>query len=64
MSTPEIVLFYLFFNDFIYFLNFFKRFYLFLEREGREKEKETNINVWLLFTSPNWGPGPQPRRVP
>ena len=29
---------------------FFKKFYLFLERrEGKEKEWERNINVWLLL---------------
>ena len=29
----------------------FKRLYLFLERgEGKEKERDRNINVWLLFT--------------
>ena len=46
---------------------FFKDFiYLFLERgEGREKERERNINVWLPLTCPhNWGPCPQPRHVP
>ena len=54
--------------------NFLKVFckdfiYLFLERrEGKEKEKERNINVWLPLT---WPPprnlfylGPQPRPVP
>ena len=38
---------------FIYFIYFFLRFiyYLFLERrEGREKERERNINVWLPLT--------------
>ena len=44
--------------------SFFK-IYLFLERgEGREKEKEGSINVWLLLTCPPWGPGPQPPHVP
>ena len=46
--------------------------YLFIERgEGREKERERNIAVWemywlvsCLLHNPNWGPGPQPRRVP
>ena len=38
--------------------------YLFLERaEGREKERERNIDVWLPLTWPPWGPGLQPRRV-
>ena len=41
------------------FLHFFKKnIYLFLERgEGREKEKERNINVWLPLMHPllgNW----------
>ena len=40
------ILFY-FFKDFIY---------LFLERwEGREKEREKNINVWLPLTCPSLG---------
>ena len=48
--------FYLFLKDFIY---------LFLERgEGREKERERNIDVWLPPTSPHWGAGLQPRPVP
>ena len=41
--------------------------YLFLDREGgREKDRERNINVWLLLTPPppHWGPGLQPRLVP
>ena len=49
-----------------FFLSFLKIFiYLFLERdEGREKEKERNINVWLPLMRPLLGPGPQPRHVP
>ena len=45
---------------------FLKGFYLLLERrEGREKERERNINAWLPFLHPlHWGPGPQPRHVP
>ena len=47
---------------------FFKKdfTYLFLDRgEGREKERERNINVWLpLMHTPYWGPGLQPRHVP
>ena len=45
---------------------FFLRFiYLFLDRgEGREKERERNIQLWLPLTRPYWGPGPQPRHVP
>ena len=36
---------------FLVFILFLKRFYLFLERgEGRKKEKERNINVWLPLT--------------
>ena len=45
---------------------FFKKdfIYLFLERaEGRETERERNINVWLPLSSFLWGPGPQPRHV-
>ena len=38
---------------------------VFLERmEGREKERERNIKVWLPVHGPYWGPGPQPRHVP
>ena len=34
----------------------FKRFYLFLERkEGKEKERERNINVWLPLARPPLG---------
>ena len=45
---------------------FLKRFfYLFLERgEGKEKERERNISVWLPLTCPHWGPDPQPRHMP
>ena len=43
----------------MYFLkveSFLKRFYLFLERgEGREKERERNINVWLPLMCPPTG---------
>ena len=39
-----------------YFLDFLKRFYLFLGRgEGREKERERNINVWLPLMCPPTG---------
>ena len=35
------------------FYQFKKVSYLFLEREeGRDKERERNINVWLLLTHP------------
>ena len=42
------------------FLGFFKDFtYLFLEREeGREKERERNINAWLPLTRPLLGTWP------
>ena len=39
--------------------NFFKRFYLFLERgKGREKERERNIYVWLPLACPLLGTWP------
>ena len=43
----------------------FKRFYLFIfrERGGREKERET-LMCGCLASTPYWGPGPQPRHVP
>ena len=42
------------------FSYFFKDFmYFFLERgEGREKERERNINVWLPLTWPTLGTWP------
>ena len=44
-----------FITDNLYFL-FFKRFYLFLERgEGKEKEGERNISVWLPLMHPLLG---------
>ena len=56
------------FKNLDYFPSFLKDFiYLALERgEGREKEREGNIDVWLPLTGPvpNWGPGPQPRGAP
>ena len=40
--------------------SFFKRFYLFLDRgEGREKERERNINVWLPLVHPQLGTWPK-----
>ena len=37
-------------------LVFFKDLYLFLDRgEGREKERERNINVWLPLVQPPTG---------
>ena len=46
-------------------ITFISFFYLFLEREeGREKERERDIIVWLSPSSTHaWGPGLQPRRV-
>ena len=39
-----------------YFLFYFLRFYLFLEsREGMEKERKRNINVWLPLAAPLTG---------
>ena len=48
------------------FANFLKRFYLFLERgEGKEKERERSINVWLpLAFPPTRDLAPEPRHVP
>ena len=45
---------------------FFKDFiYLFLETgEGREKERERNISVWLPLMHPQWGPGHNPGMCP
>ena len=46
---------------FSYFILFFLKYfiYLFLEREeGREKERERNINVWLPLTWPPLGTWP------
>ena len=44
---------------------FFPFIYLFLEREeGREIERERNIDVWFPLVHPLLGPGPQPRHVP
>ena len=60
LQTPKI-------NLFILILFLFKHFiHLFLERgEGREKESERTINVWLPFSrAPYWGLGLQPRHVP
>ena len=53
-----------FFVYFPYFIYLLLRT-LFLETgEGREAERERNINVWLLSRAPYWGPGPQLRHVP
>ena len=45
---------------------FFKDFiYLFLEKgEGRVKERERSINMWMPVTCSPLGAGPQPRHVP
>ena len=41
---------------YVRYQRFFKRFYLFLEGgEGREKERERNINVWLPLAHPLLG---------
>ena len=50
----------LFYISYISKYNFFKFFiYLFLERrEGREKDRERNINVWLPLTHPLQGTWP------
>ena len=50
------------------FILFFKRFYLFIFREGgregdREGEKHRSAASCLSHDR-NWGPGPQPRHVP
>ena len=42
----------------IFFDEFFKRFYLFLERGEKEKERERNISVWLPLTCPLVGTWP------
>ena len=52
-----------FFPKFLIFKRDF--IYLFLERrEGREKEMERNIDVWLPLARPLLGTWPQPRHVP
>ena len=50
----------LFIHSFIHSFLFFEDFiYSFLERgEGKEKERERNINVWLPLTCPLLGTGP------
>ncbi|KAF6099777.1 hypothetical protein HJG60_011514 [Phyllostomus discolor] len=43
----------------LFSLNFLKRFYLFLERkEGREKQRVRNFNVWLPLICPQLGTWP------
>ena len=42
--------------------NFFKK--ILFREQWKEKERERNINVWLLLVCPHWGPGPQPNHVP
>ena len=47
------------------FIDFFKRFYLFLGRqEGREKKRREASMCGCFSHAPDWGPGPQPRHVP
>ena len=50
----------------MFFVVFFKDFiYLFLDRgEGREKERERNIHVWLLSCAPNWDLARNPGMCP
>ena len=45
---------------------FFKKilFVYFQRGEGRAKEREKNIKVWLPLAHPLWAPGLQPRHVP
>ena len=46
-------------------ISFFKRFYLFIFREGKEERKrgrETSVCGCFSHAS-DWGPGPQPRHV-
>ena len=52
----------LFLNLVVYFL-FFKDFiYLFIDRgEGKEKERERNISVWLPLVRPVLGTWPAPQ---
>ena len=59
------IIFYFILLDLIFYFLFFKDFlHLFLEEKGREGERERNINVWLPFASPHWGPGPHLRHMP
>ena len=45
-------------NHFFLFFKVFKKLFIF--REGKEKERERNINVWLPLACPPLGPGPNP----
>ena len=48
-----------FYSFILFFFYFLKRCYLFLEKgEGREKERERNINVWLPLRCPQLGTWP------
>ena len=56
---------YLIFNFYPHLRTFFKKIYLFLERgEGRDKERERNIPVWLPLARPLLGTGPATQCVP
>ena len=46
-----------------FFFLFFFRKILFLEREGKERGRETST-CGCLLSALHWGPGPQPRPVP
>ena len=48
----------------LYFSNVFKKILFSETGERRKKERERNINVWLLVTGPLLGIGQQPRHVP
>ena len=48
----------LFYRKKIFFLFSFSNIYLFFEEEGRVKERERNINVWLPLTWPRLGTWP------
>ena len=68
-NCPFILIYIYFMNGKVEYLclSIFKRFYLFIfrerGREGKKRGRETSTCGCLLWT-PNWGSGPQPRRVP
>ena len=58
-----------FHNSFVFrFVKLYLFIYLFIWEEGREEERERNIDVrekhWLAAFWPGWGPKPQPWHVP